>query len=178
MSVIAEPATAPVKDRQTVTSEGVRTAARIAGVVVRPAVTHVDDRGELCEILNPAWGIDDAPMVYAYQSMVRPKKVKGWIVHHLQDDRLFCSLGTLRIVLYDARDGSPTQGMIDEIFVGERSRALVLIPRGVYHAVENVGNVDAYFVNLPTRAYDHENPDKYRLPLVNSVIPYRFDGHE
>jgi dTDP-4-dehydrorhamnose 3,5-epimerase len=114
-------------------------------------------------------------MVYAYQSMVRPGKVKGWIVHRLQDDRLFVSLGTLRIVLYDARDGSPTQGRINEIFLGERNRAMIIIPRGVYHAVQNVGDTDAYFVNLPTRAYDHANPDKYRLPLDSDLIPYRFD---
>jgi dTDP-4-dehydrorhamnose 3,5-epimerase len=169
------PETGLVQDRQTVTSDGVRTAPRIAGVVVRPAVTHVDDRGELCEIYNPAWGIHAEPMVYAYQSMVRPHKVKGWIVHRLQDDRLFVGLGTLRIVLYDARDGSPTKGAINEIFLGERNRAMIVIPSGVYHAVQNVGDTDAYFVNLPTRPYDHANPDKYRLPLDTDLSPFRFD---
>lgn len=169
------PGTGPVQDRQTVTPKGERIEPRIAGVVIRPAVTHVDDRGELCEIYNPAWEIHPEPMVYAYQSMVRPGKVKGWIVHHLQDDRLFVSLGTLRIVLYDARDGSPTQGKINEIFLGERNRAMIIIPRGVYHAVQNVSSADAWFINLPTRAYDHANPDKYRLPLDTDLIPYRFD---
>jgi dTDP-4-dehydrorhamnose 3,5-epimerase len=167
--------TDPIQDRQTVTPEGKRIEPRIAGVVVRPAVTHLDDRGELCEIYNPAWGIHAEPMVYAYQSMVRPHKVKGWIVHHLQDDRLFVSLGTLRIVLYDARDDSSTYGTINEIFLGERNRAMIIIPRGVYHAVHNVGDTDAWFVNLPTRPYDHANPDKYRLPLDTDLIPFRFD---
>jgi dTDP-4-dehydrorhamnose 3,5-epimerase len=171
---LERPRTAPVQDRQTVTRAGERIGATIAGVVVRPAVTHPDDRGELCEIFNPAWGVLDAPLVYVYQTMVRPHKVKGWVVHHLQDDRLFVSLGTLRIVLYDAREDSPTRGALQEVCVGERNRALVVIPRGVFHAVQNVGETDAYFVNLPTRAYDHENPDKYRLPLDTDCIPYRF----
>lgn len=164
-----------VQDPQTVTPEGVRTTQRIAGVIVRPAVTHVDDRGELCEIYNPAWGIHEAPMVYAYQAMVRPHKVKGWIVHHLQDDRVFVNLGTFRFVLYDAREGSPTHGQINEIFLSERNRAMIIIPRGVYHAVQNVGETDAYFINLPTRPYDHGNPDKYRLPLDTDLIPFRFE---
>ncbi len=167
--------TGPIKDRQTVTPEGVRIVPRIAGVVLRQAVTHVDDRGELCEVYNPAWGLHEAPLVYVYQSMVRPHKVKGWIVHHLQDDRLFVSLGTLRIVLYDAREGSPTKGSVNEIFLGERNRGMVVIPRGVYHAVQNVGETDAYFINVPTRAYDHANPDKYRLPLDTDLIPFRFE---
>ena len=169
------PLSGSIPDIQTVTSEGTRTAPRIAGVVVRPAVTHVDDRGELCEIYNPAWGIHSEPMVYAYQSMVRPHKVKGWIVHHLQDDRLFVSLGTLRIVLYDARDDSPTKNMINEIFLSERNRAMIIIPKGVYHAVQNVGDCNAYFVNLPTRPYDHAHPDKLRLPLDTDLIPFRFE---
>jgi len=166
---------APAQDRQTVTPEGVRIEPRIAGVAVRPATTHVDERGELCEIFNPAWKLHEAPLVYAYQSMVRPRKVKGWMVHQLQDDRLFVSLGTLRIVLYDAREGSPTKGMLNEIFISERNRAMVIIPSGVYHAVQNVGESDAYFINLPTRAYDHAHPDKYRLPLDTDLIPFRFD---
>jgi dTDP-4-dehydrorhamnose 3,5-epimerase len=28
---------------------------------------------------------------------------------------------------------------------------------------------------MPTRPYDHADPDKYRLPLDNDVIPFRFD---
>lgn len=157
------------------TPEGVRTEPRIAGVAVRAAMTHSDERGELCEIFNPAWKFHEAPLVYVYQSMVRPHKVKGWVVHHLQEDRLFVSLGTLRIVLYDGREDSPTQGMINELFLGERNRAMIVIPSGVYHAVQNVGESDAYFINLPTRAYDHANPDKYRLPLDTDLIPFRFD---
>jgi dTDP-4-dehydrorhamnose 3,5-epimerase len=164
-----------VQDRQTVTPEGVKTDALIAGVAVRPAATQVDERGELCEIFNPSWKFHEAPLVYAYQSMVRPHKVKGWIVHRLQEDRLFVSLGTLRIVLYDGREDSPTKGMINELFFSERNRAMIVIPIGVYHAVQNVGESDAYFVNLPTRAYDHAHPDKYRLPLDTDLIPFRFD---
>jgi dTDP-4-dehydrorhamnose 3,5-epimerase len=171
----ARPAGTPIKDRQTVTPEGVPTAPRIDGVVVRPAVTHPDERGELCEIYNPAWGVSPEPLVYVYQSMVRPGKVKGWIVHDLQDDRIFVSLGTLRWVLYDAREGSPTRGLVNQIVLSESNRALLVIPRGVYHAAHNVGDRNAYFVNCPTRPYDHADPDKHRLPLANDLIPFRFE---
>jgi dTDP-4-dehydrorhamnose 3,5-epimerase len=30
-------------------------------------------------------------------------------------------------------------------------------------------------MNLPTRPYNHEDPDKYRLPLKNDYIPFSFD---
>lgn len=52
---------------------------------------------------------------------------------------------------------------------------VLVIPRGVYHAVQNVGSGDAYFVNMPSRSYDHENPDKYRLSVASGLIPYSFE---
>jgi dTDP-4-dehydrorhamnose 3,5-epimerase len=45
----------------------------------------------------------------------------------------------------------------------------------VYHAVRNIGTGDAMFVNMPTRPYDHADPDKYRIPVQNDVIPFSFD---
>ncbi|HVT61457.1 MAG TPA: dTDP-4-dehydrorhamnose 3,5-epimerase family protein [Thermoanaerobaculia bacterium] len=166
----------PVKDAQSVTPEGVPVAPRIAGVAVRMATTHVDERGEICEIYSPAWGLGPVPLVYVYQSLVRPGKVKGWVVHRLQDDRLFVSLGFIKIVLYDARSESPTLGMVNEILLSERNRGLVIVPQGVYHAVQNIGESDALFLNMPSLPYDHANPDKYRLPLDTDAIPYRFES--
>jgi dTDP-4-dehydrorhamnose 3,5-epimerase len=29
--------------------------------------------------------------------------------------------------------------------------------------------------NLPTWPYDHADPDKYRLPIKNDLIPFDFD---
>ena len=95
------------------------------------------------------------------------------MVHQKQLDRLFISMGFIKIVLYDARIDSPTHRAINEIFLSERNRGLVVIPAGVFHAVQNVGDVDALFINLPTEPYRHENPDKYRLPLDTGEIPYR-----
>jgi len=166
----------PRRDVQTVTPAGERVGRLIEGVCVRPAVTQVDERGEICEIYNPAWGVVESPLVYVYQVCVRPGRIKGWVVHRQQDDRLFASLGALKIVLFDARRESPTHRMVNEIFVGERNRALVVIPAGVFHAVQNVGATDALFVNMPTRPYDHAEPDKYRLPIDTDEIPYRFDS--
>jgi dTDP-4-dehydrorhamnose 3,5-epimerase len=165
-------------DPQTVTPEGEAVTPWIAGVKVRPALTHPDERGEVCEIFNPAWGFHDEPMVYAYQICIRPHKVKGWVVHREQDDRLFMSLGTVKIVLYDDRSDSPTYGMINEVCLGERNRALITIPKSVYHAIQNVGDVDAVLINLPTRPYNHAKPDKFRLPLDTDQIPYRFEDRQ
>ncbi|PYJ72186.1 MAG: hypothetical protein DME75_05715 [Verrucomicrobia bacterium] len=97
-----------------------------------------------------------APIVYVYQFTIRPGKVKGWHIHHLHDDRIFISQGTVKVVLYD-------------------NRPLMVIPAYVFHAHHNVGQTEALFISMPTRIYNHESPDVYRLPLDNNTIPYRFE---
>ena len=166
----------PRFEPQTVTPEGERVTRWIDGVKVRPAVTHLDERGEVCEIFNPAWGFHEAPLVYVYQILIRPGRVKGWVIHYEQDDRLFTSSGTVKVVLYDDRATSPTRGMVNEIHLGERRRGLLVIPIGVFHAIQNVGTTDAVLVNLPTRPYNHQRPDKARIPLDTDQIPYRFEN--
>lgn len=163
------------KDSQTVTSEGRRLDRFIDGVIVRPAVTHEDERGEITEIYNPAWGITDMPLVYVYQALLRPGKVKGWVYHEKQDDRMMVSAGFLKLVLYDMRKDSPTHGMLNEITMTERNRKLVVIPHHVVHAVQNIGTCDAVFINMPTRPYQHADPDKFRIDMDSGQIPYTFD---
>jgi len=162
------------RDAQSVTPEGKRVLKLIHGVEVREATTIADERGEICEIFNPAWGVLPEPLVYAYLTAVQPGRIKGWVYHRLQHDRLFVAKGRLKIVLHDLRDDSPTRGMTNELCLTERNRGLVVIPVLVAHAVQNVGDCEALFVNLPTRPYDHANPDKYRIAIESGAIPYDF----
>ena len=165
----------PIKDEPSVTPDGESLQPLIDGVKVRYQRPIEDARGEITEVYRGSWGLHEAPLVYVYQVSVRPGMIKGWVVHERQDDRLFHILGTTRWVLYDDRDGSPTKGLLNEFVFSEKNRAVMVIPRGVYHAVQNIGTFDAVFVNMPTRPYEHGDPDKFRLPLKNSLIPFSFD---
>ncbi len=164
----------PIKDRPTVTSDWESLQQPIQGVTLKWVRPVIDERGEICEVYRPSWGLHPAPLSFIYQCTIRPGVIKGWVLHERQDDRIFTSLGVMQWVLYDAREDSPTHGVVNEFNLGERSRATFVIPSGVYHAVRNVGTGDAVFINTPTREYEHGNPDKLRLPLENDLIPYRF----
>src|ERR1019366_9985517 len=56
-----------------------------------------------------------------------------------------------------------TRGEIRIVHLTEQNRRIVNIPRLVWHADHNIGSKDVIAVNLPTRPYEHANPDKYRL---------------
>jgi dTDP-4-dehydrorhamnose 3,5-epimerase len=164
------------KDVPSVTPDGERLAPLIHGVRLHRLTPIDDKRGELVEMYRPSWGLHPDPMVYAYQVSLRPGATRGWTLHKLTDDRLFMSLGVLRWALYDDRPESATREMLNVFTLSERNRKLLVIPRGVFHAVRNLGTSDAFFVNMPNRAYDHADPDKHRLPLKNSLIPFDFDA--
>jgi dTDP-4-dehydrorhamnose 3,5-epimerase len=164
----------PIKDAPTVRPDGSSLQPLIDGVVVRYQATVPDERGEVVEVYRPSWNVTDAPLVYIYQISIMPGVVKGWVVHHHQEDRLFVSSGRVRFVLFDARESSSTYKKVNDLTITDRNRALIVIPRGVYHAVQNVGANEAVCLNMPTRAYDHGDPDKHRLPLANDLIPFDF----
>jgi dTDP-4-dehydrorhamnose 3,5-epimerase len=165
----------PRQDVETVKPDGTPVGRLIEGVVIRYATTQIDDRGTLCEILRPDWNVHPAPFTYVYQFTIRPGMAKGWHQHHQHDDRIFLSQGTVKVVLYDPRKDSPTFGLVNEINRSELHRSVMVIPQFVWHAHQNIGNTDALFVSMPTRAYDHSSPDVFRLPLENDVIPYKFE---
>jgi dTDP-4-dehydrorhamnose 3,5-epimerase len=164
----------PIRDRPTVTPEGVPLVELPHGVVFRDAVTHVDDRGMLCELFDNRWGFPGGPLCYSYFMTIRPGYAKGWGWHSSYDDRYFIQFGHMETVLYDERDDSPTRGLVARVVLSETRRRLMVIPAGVWHASRNLGDRDVVVVNFPTKPYVHQDPDKARLPLDNDRIPYRF----
>lgn len=167
----------PVRDKQTVDPKtGKEVAKSIHGVTFRESVTHTDDRGTLFEMFDPRWKWHKDPLTYVYACTIRPGITKGWSLHKKTDDRYFLMYGELEVVLYDGREDSPTFGMVQKVYLTEANRRLMSIPVGVWHAVRCIGQKDAVLVNFKSTFYDHKNPDKYRLPLNDEKIPYKFDN--
>ena len=162
---------AVTRDVQTVTPDGHRLAQLPEGTVLRDLVTHTDERGTVCELYDPRWGVNPDDLVFAYMFTIRPGAAKGWGIHHEHEDRHAFLGGELELVFYDAREDSVTAGLESRLFLSALHRQLVVIPRGVWHAERNVGATDVQVVNFPTIQYDHSNPDKYRLPLDTDELP-------
>jgi dTDP-4-dehydrorhamnose 3,5-epimerase len=175
-SILESTLAAAIRDKQMVTPAGQRTGRITDGVRIRPLTTHIDERGSIVELFDPRWGWHPDPMVFSYSFTIRPGVVKGWNLHREHEDRYALLQGTMELVLYDPRPESPTCGEICKIVLSEHNRALVNVPRNVWHADHNIGSTDVVVVNYPTIPYDHANPDKYRLPIDTDLIPYSFGG--
>ena len=162
------------KDQQTVNADGSSRTPLIAGVVIRDLVTHIDERGSVCELFDLRWTDYPDPFFYSYFFTIRPGVVKGWNLHAEHEDRYSIIQGELSLVLYDTRPDSPTCGVLNRIILSAQRRQLVNVPKNVWHADHNIGSTDVLVVNHPTMAYRHEDPDKFRLPIDTPLIPYSF----
>jgi dTDP-4-dehydrorhamnose 3,5-epimerase len=80
----------------------------------------------------------------------------------------------VKLVLYDSRPGSPTGGLVQELRMGPLRPMLVVVPRRVWHGVQNIGGGPCRILNLPDRAYEYESPDHWRLAHDTDQIPYLF----
>ena len=160
-------------DRPTVDVAGRRLEAGIDGVRLHMlGPLQADHRGSLLEVLDTRHDFWQEPVVYAYRVVIRPGRIKGWGLHKLQSDRYLMMSGRLRVVVYDGRAHSPTYERFAEFQFTDETPGLLLIPPGVWHADQNTGDRDAVLLNFPTRPYDHDNPDKYRIDPASGEIPF------
>jgi dTDP-4-dehydrorhamnose 3,5-epimerase len=141
----------------------------IAGVGVYPLRQIPDERGKIMHMLRA----DDSHFERfgeIYFSMVYPGVIKGWHLHRLMTLNYAVPVGTIKLVLFDERDGSPTKGEIVELFPGEANYLLVRIPPGVWNGYKGVGHAPAIVANCATHPHD---PDEMRrLDPFDNHIPY------
>ena len=143
----------------------------IEGVKLKDLKVIPDERGRLMEILRA----DDElfeKFGQVYMTTAYPGVVKAWHYHKKQVDNMTIIKGMMKIVLYDARKDSPTNGEVNEFFLGEHNPKLLQIPKLVYHGFKCISQEEAVVINIPTESYNYEAPDEYRLDPHRNEIPY------
>lgn len=161
------------KDRQLVTPDwNPADPVRIEGVRTIAISNVLGDNGRLTEIWRRDWGLDELPVEQVFQKVMLPGEVSAWHAHRYTTDRLFCAVGRVKVVLFDGRVGSPSQGKVAESRLGVERPALVLVPPGVWHGVKALGAESAVLINLVDKAYSYEDPDHWRVPEDSPDIPY------
>jgi len=145
----------------------------IDGVLARELHFICDERGRLMVLLR-----SDDPIFRRFGQMylttTYPGVVKAWHLHRLQTDLVSCIRGEIELVLFDAREASPTRGEVARFVTGEKNPLLLSIPPGVYHGWKCVSEEEAFVVSVPDEVYRVDRPDEYRLPPDSEEIPFRW----
>jgi dTDP-4-dehydrorhamnose 3,5-epimerase len=126
----------------------------IKDVVVRELRRFDDRRGWLTELFRHDELAAEFFPAMTYISSTLPGVARGPHEHVAQAD-LFCFLGpsNFKLRMWDNRADSPTFRNVMTLVVGADNPKVVLVPKGVVHAYQNVGTVDGIVINCPNRLY-------------------------
>lgn len=141
----------------------------IDGVQIVPLRQILDERGKVMHMLRA-----DAPHFRQfgeiYFSTAHPGAVKAWHLHKTMVLNYAVPVGNIKMVLFDDRNDSPTQGKLQEIYLGPDSYNLVVVPPLIWSGFKGIGSETAVVANCASIPHD---PDEIeRLDPLSDRIPY------
>lgn len=141
----------------------------IDGVKIIPLAQITDERGKVMHMLKAT---DPHFITFGeiYFSTAWPGAIKGWHVHTSMTINNAVVSGWAKLVMYDMRDGSPTKGEIQEVYIGEDNYVLVQIPPGIANGYKAYGNKPVILANCATEP--HRPDEIVRIDPFTPDIPY------
>ena len=125
------------------------------GVVVKPLKRYEDARGWLMELYRDDELPEGFNPVMGYLSVTKPGVARGPHEHVAQTDGFIFLDGSYELHLWENRPGYPEHHEV--LQVGRDNPVFVTVPPGVVHAYRNVGDKDAFVLNVPDQLYAGRN---------------------
>jgi len=141
----------------------------IKGVQLTPLKQIFDERGKVMHMLSCNSSIF-SKFGEIYFSCSYPGAIKAWHLHSEATLNYAVIFGQIKFVLYDTRPDSPTNGLIQEIFISPENYMLVTVPPLIWNGFVALGNENSIVANCSTIAYDTE--EITRWDLDDKRIPY------
>lgn len=141
----------------------------IAGVVVKPLRQIPDERGTVMHMLKRT-DPEFEEFGEIYFSSVYPGVIKGWHLHRRMTINYAVPRGTIKLVLFDDREGSASRGVVEEHFLGGPNYALVKVPPGIWNGFKGIGVEPAIVANCAT--IPHDPAEIERRDPFDPRIPY------
>ena len=140
-----------------------------AKIIKKKVIT--DDRGKILHMLRN----DDPNYVKfgeIYFSYVYPKKIKAWHIHKKMTLNYVAAFGKIKLVLYDDRQNSKTNGKIQEIFLSNDDHFLVIIPPMIWNGFTSADDNIAVLANCSD--IPHDKSEILRMDFNDPKFPYNW----
>jgi dTDP-4-dehydrorhamnose 3,5-epimerase len=162
-----------VRDKPTATADGSVAVPLPEGASCRDLKHLVTANGVTTELMRLDW--DPARAVaHLIQVELRPGGVSAWHLHERQTDSVVVVRGTVRLVLYDDREGSPSYHRLSVLNLSHVRPQLVTFPPGIWHGFRNLEPAaPSAWLNGTDQPYTYQDPDQWRVPWDTPEIPYR-----
>ena len=141
----------------------------IDGVFIKKLKEIEDSRGNVMQMVR-----SDAAYFKSfgevYFSQIKQGMIKAWR-KHLKMSQLFAvPIGNIRLVIFDDRKQSPTNGQIMEIEAGARNYCLIRIPPLVWYGFKGLSDPLSLVANCAD--IPHDPNEIVRAEPAESVVPY------
>jgi len=141
----------------------------IDGVVIKKLAQFHDERGKVMRLLDSS-SENFAAINEVYFSCIYANAIKGWHRHKMMTLNYASIFGSVKCVLFDDRDNSPTKGVIQEIFLSPENYCLISVPPKIWNGFKGLGTDMSTVVNCTSMIHEDDEVDK-KDPFDND-IPY------
>jgi len=133
-----------------------------------------DERGTIFHMLRSSdKHFDEFGEIYF--SKIYKGAIKGWHIHSLLNLNYCCISGMIKLVLYDIRPQSSTNGNLMELFIGDDNYCLVQIPKGIVNGHKGITET-ALLASCPNIPHDRLPKDEMtRIDTKTTKIPYHWE---
>jgi len=145
----------------------------IEGVIIRILKQIEDERGAVLHMLRA-----DSPLFSQfgeiYFSLINPGVIKAWKRHHRMTQHFAVPMGCIRLVLFDDRASSSSNGKVEELILGRPdSYYLVRIPPMVWYGFQGMDEKPSLISNCTD--LPHDPKDSENMDILDSRIPYKWE---
>ena len=141
----------------------------IEGIKITPLKIISDDRGSVMHMLrNDSKVFEKFGEIYF--STIFQDKIKAWHLHKEATLNYACVHGKVKLVLYDERKTSKTNGQYQELFLSLENYSLITIPPNIWNGFKGIHqnfSIIANCLNLP-----HNEEEMVRLNTDNERFNY------
>ena len=144
----------------------------ISGVKITSLKEIISDKGSVLHFLRN----DDPDFTSfgeCYISEIQSDAIKGWKKHLEQTQNIVVPVGKIKFVLFDSRNNSTTQDLINEIIIDRNNNYIRLtIPPKIYYAFKNLDESKSLIVNCPD--IPHDPLESEIIDIDSELIPYKW----
>lgn len=144
----------------------------IHNLTITPLKQFHDSRGRVMHMLRST-DPHFTKFGEVYFSWVYPNVVKAWHKHTEMLMNYAVPIGRIKVVLFDDRPQSPTNGLVEEYYMSADNYYLLTIPPQIWYGFTCVGTESAMIVNCSD--IPHNPSEIERIAYNDARIPYSWE---
>ena len=146
--------------------------SKIQGVKIIPLKQILDERGKIMHMLKctDKHFKEFADINFAISF---PGVIRAWHKRKTMTSNIAVIFGKVKWVLFDDRIESPTNGLLEEFFLGEENYFLLQIPPNIVSGYKTIGTSQSIIANCTDET--HSDDGKIKIDPFSNDIPYNWD---